>query len=167
MGDTAAIKLQTKRQMNTEIKVTHNGTEVTYDENSNVWRFTLRGINRHAETLAKAREAIDKIPKKKSTFKRFDAFLWPRWGKPTLVTVTSINAGPSHNRPEVFVVFKDDREGLKRAKAYTDDIFPCDGLVNGQVHDWRCLQKQTEEIIRKQSAIRSSLTPYKPELEEE
>ena len=53
---------------NNAITVIHSGIEITYDENNNVWKFELRGRERKAESLVKAKEAIDKpepISKKK------------------------------------------------------------------------------------------------------
>lgn len=44
----------------TEITHTHEGILITYDENANLWRFTLRGRDRSTDSLSKAKEAIDK-----------------------------------------------------------------------------------------------------------
>lgn len=151
------------------IKVTYNETEITYDERANVWRFILRGINRHSDTLAKAKEAIDKPPpKKKSQFKRFDAFYWQSWGGPALVEVTSIADHLPGYRVEVHISYKDkDHRGFRqRSRVQADDIFPCDAIVNGYANDWRALEKEIETLKEKQSRIRAGMVPFKPVLEE-
>jgi hypothetical protein len=43
-----------------EVKVVCKGIEIKYDENSNCWNFELRNLERSAETLLKAKQAIDK-----------------------------------------------------------------------------------------------------------
>lgn len=42
--------------------ITHNGVEITYNESQDHWEFLLRGRQRNAQSLAKAKEAIDKEP---------------------------------------------------------------------------------------------------------
>jgi hypothetical protein len=40
--------------------ITHDDITITYDEKDNRWHFELRGRQRSAESLAKAKEFIDK-----------------------------------------------------------------------------------------------------------
>lgn len=77
------------------LTVTHNKIEITYNEARNVWTFTLRGRERSADSLAKAREAIDRPPPKESKpFERFKAWLYA-WGEGwEIVEVTSIVESP-------------------------------------------------------------------------
>lgn len=51
--------------MNTSnhIKVIHSGIEILYVEGENKWTFTLRGRDRSADSLAKAKEYIDGLTK--------------------------------------------------------------------------------------------------------
>ena len=73
------------------VNTTHSGIEITYKEEDNRWYFELRGRSRNAESLTKAKEAIDKEPseKRKQVFPRFDAYRINSWGW-DLVSVTSV-----------------------------------------------------------------------------
>lgn len=72
------------------MKTEYQGIEISYHEGKDVWQFELRGRSRQAETLSKAKEAIDKEPKEKRVaFPRFEAHLlaYNGWER---VTVTSV-----------------------------------------------------------------------------
>lgn len=77
------------------LKTTYNGIEITYDEYADLWRFELRGRERKAETLVKAKEAIDKPEPREKTFKPIEA--WTNRGYETLrfvkSNITSITNG--------------------------------------------------------------------------
>jgi hypothetical protein len=108
-----------------QIKVTYDGVEIIYRENDDRWQFELRGRERSAESLAKAKEAIDKPePVKKVAFERMKAYVRPRYGnvdKYLMGEVTSIAEGRNFsNRREVWVVVGKDRE--KRDEFYVFEI---------------------------------------------
>jgi len=78
---------------NTSIEFTHDGTLITYDEQENKWTFTLRGRDRSAESLAKAKEIIDKpVPAEKAKpFEKIPAWLFKYDGDtPERIEVTGI-----------------------------------------------------------------------------
>lgn len=56
----------------TLVTTTYQGIEITYSEQNDTWGFVLRGRERNALSLAKAKEAIDKpVPAEKGkTFER-------------------------------------------------------------------------------------------------
>lgn len=59
-----------------QIAVEHNGIKITYNEDRNEWEFTLRDRDRTAETLAKARECIDRpVKDKKTVFQRIECWI--------------------------------------------------------------------------------------------
>lgn len=77
---------------NNEImKTNYNGTDIAYQERENNWIFELRGRERVAESLAAAKEAIDKPYSAKADGPQFERF--PAWvkydGTLRLCTVTS------------------------------------------------------------------------------
>src|SRR5512135_829560 len=81
--------------MRTEITTTYGGVDITYHERENIWKFELRGRERKAESLAKAKEAIDRPdPRPKSKVEPIAGWMAERWGdsKWKAVTVTSIAA---------------------------------------------------------------------------
>lgn len=88
------------------ISVNHNGTEITYDEEANLWRFTLRGRDRSSENLTKAREVIDKpVPADKAKpFQKFSAWFFVGYSEalPEKVEVTGI-AENRYSRQEVWI----------------------------------------------------------------
>ena len=59
------------------MKTVYQDIAIEYDEQSNAWKFELRGRSRGADSLAKAKEAIDKEPvEKRKPFPKFEAWLW-------------------------------------------------------------------------------------------
>src|SRR6516225_9350131 len=108
--------------MNT-ITVEYNKIQITYDESTNRWEFELRGRDRFSESLAKAKEAIDKpVPadKPEPTFK--PVLCWKgRWSDEWIqFTVTSI-AGSKYGRQEVWA----SNEKTARSKHPADEMHPC------------------------------------------
>jgi hypothetical protein len=77
-----------------EIKATHNGIEITYNEHFNRWDFELRGRERSAESLYKAKQIISKPCSEPSskTFVRRKGYILDRWGfgEPIAVEITSV-----------------------------------------------------------------------------
>lgn len=76
----------------TPIKTIYKDTEITYDENRNVWTFTLLGRDRKAESLANAKVSIDKLAaqEKAKAFDPVPAILVEYGGKHTFGKITSI-----------------------------------------------------------------------------
>lgn len=80
--------------MNTSkpIQVVHSDITITYNEGEDKWQFTLRGRDRSAESLAKAKEYIDKPlpPEKAKPFEKIPAWFIPYSDEPQKVVVTGI-----------------------------------------------------------------------------
>lgn len=74
-----------------QITVTHNGIEITYNEDTNWFHFTLRGRDRKCQTLRAARDLIDKPEKdEKPPFKPVKAWHYGHYEGFKPVTVTSV-----------------------------------------------------------------------------
>jgi hypothetical protein len=97
------------------MKTDYSGIEITYDEGRDKWLFDLRGRSRSADSLTKAKEAIDKEPKEKrtQTFPRFEAYMWAYDGFKT-VTVTSLADDGYHNGTTFWVSDADGRRRKER-----------------------------------------------------
>ena len=100
----------------------YEDVEISYNEDKNTWEFELRGRQRSCESLAKAKEAIDKPVKetKETKFERFEAYKIERWGcKSKKVTVTSI-AEHRHggNWGSVWISDNGDREKVCDGQLY-------------------------------------------------
>ncbi len=100
------------------MKVTHSEIEIEYDEASNRWKFELRGRSRSAESLAKAKEAIDKVPAdKQSKFPQTPAFRVGLWNEHELVVVTSVKGIGWLKDLEVWVKKPDGTRTVESTKA--------------------------------------------------
>jgi hypothetical protein len=75
-----------------EMSVVYAGITIVYTEADNLWRFELRGRDRSADSLAKAKEFIDKHPAEKGKpFERVKAYLTSRFdGEYKPCEITSI-----------------------------------------------------------------------------
>lgn len=120
-----------------QIKITHNGVEIVYNESQNVFEFTLRGRERSAPSLAKAKEAIDKVPDPKDPnekpFERIkcycDGGYFDKDGTGhAIVEVTSVADGKGYyGGPEFWASGEGSgySRGKKlRSKVYGSHLFP-------------------------------------------
>lgn len=143
------------------ITVEHDGTTITYDERRNVWAFTLRGRDRSSESLAKAREAIDKpVKEKKSeTFKPFEAWFGGGWSSNDFrkVTVTGIAERTYRyaSRNEVWI-----RDKNARSKQDADSVYPVSEHNDPVIEALLELRKQRETIENKINTARRKLKAY-------
>lgn len=145
------------------ITVEHSGIVITYDEAANLFRFTLRGRERSAESLAKAREAIDKPVKVKGKpFERFQAW-FTQYGSVQKVEVTSIAEGGSH----VWISFPEGNRGyMNRSKVATLFVYPCNGTNDTIANQILVLGLKREELRKQMDALQKELKHYVPPTEE-
>ena len=135
------------------MKTEYNGIEITYDEGRDKWLFDLRGRSRSADSLAKAKEAIDKEPKEKrvQTFPRFEAYLWA-YNELRVVTVTSVAEDGYHQGATFWVV-----DGDRRKKERDYSLFPVNAH-NTKLKDQIIAKEEEIEKINKQiTKLRESL----------
>lgn len=101
------------------MKTLYNAIEISYNEENDRWEFELRGRARSAESLAKAKEAIDKEPKEKRTqvFPRFDAYRFRYGDEISIVTVTSV-ADTRYSGVEFWITGKDGRSKERASQLY-------------------------------------------------
>lgn len=98
------------------MKTEYDGIEIEYIEGTNDWHFELRGRRRKADSLAKAKDAIDKEPKeKRAPFPRFDCYRFRYSREPEVVTVTSI-AEDQYDKGTTFWVSEKDGKGRSKEK---------------------------------------------------
>jgi hypothetical protein len=102
------------------VSITYSDVVITYDERADVWRFELRGRDRHAESLLKAKEAIDKpAPEPKGKpFERFKAYIGDYGNTFTEIEVLSV-AADGYRGLELWV---NSKRGRRKEKA--GDIYP-------------------------------------------
>lgn len=104
------------------MKTEYSGIEIAYDEDRNEWLFDLRGRSRKADSLAKAKEAIDKEPKEKrvQAFPRFEAYNFT-YNRLEKVTVTSVAEDGYYGAGKCFWVTGPDG---KRKKERASSLYP-------------------------------------------
>ena len=143
-----------------EITVVHGDIPVTYDEKENVWRFTLRGRDRSAESLAKAKEAIDKpVPsEKKSGFEKIAAIkVSSYYMEAEFGFVTSIAEKSRYSREEQ-VWFSD---GKSRSKVDLSDLVPDTQENRKTVEEAQALKRQSELFSKKARKMIAALPRLK------
>lgn len=113
--------------MNTNpIQVVHDDVPITYNEGENRWTFTLRGRDRSAESLAKAKEYIDKPlpPEKAKPFEKIPAWFFPYNDEPQKVVVTGIAEGRWYSSDVTVWITNNGKRSKESARFY---IFPQNG----------------------------------------
>jgi len=105
------------------MKTIHNKIEIEYREATNRWHFELRGRQRSAESLVKAREAIDKPvdTKEEKPFKRIKVYTSGRYHADyndsfKLGEVTSIAEPAAYERTQHVWVTIDGRREKRAAE---------------------------------------------------
>jgi pyocin large subunit-like protein len=136
--------------MNEPLKVMHDGIEIRYVEGEDVWRFELRGRERSSESLAKAKEAIDKPePKERKPFTRFKAYRSSYGERYVVVEVTSFADTPFWSGTQYWVT-----GDKKREKVSHRNLYPVNEHNTPLVEQIAELSKQVDELqdkIRKVS----------------
>lgn len=131
-----------------EVTTTYKDVEITYDEDTNVWSFELRGKMRDAGSLQAAKKFIDApVPAgEKPAFERFEAFYVREYGYngAQRVTVTSI-AQPGYKKTPRFWVKTADgkREAVEQA-----EICPITPENEKLVEEYEMLRKQSNHLSK-------------------
>ena len=143
------------------MKTTHNGIEITYDENRNVWTFELRGRERSAVSLVAAKAAIDAPPpKEKKPFQRIEAWVLYQYGsaEPQRVTITSIAEGPSwRTGHEVWIT--DNKKA--RQKVSASSVYPVGEHNDARVSEYIDLGLRIEQLQEEREKVHAKLTAYR------
>ena len=122
----------------TKIKSVYSDIVIEYDEERNVWLFELRGRDRSAESLVKAKEAIDKAPApNKKAFARTPAFRFT-YNDVTKGAVTSIAGDSTYGGVSVWFV---SNKG-ERSKESASKVYILDFENEGHIAQWRQLRAE-------------------------
>jgi hypothetical protein len=148
-------------QTASELTVTYDGVEIRYEERSDRWKFCLRGRERSADSLAKAKEAIDKPePKEKKPFERISAYYQKGWGGGFIkVQITSIaEDSPYGSRTDVWINNEGTREKKPASSLYA--ITPANEKL---IADWTVAETQRKALEQEQRDIVEKLEQAKVE----
>lgn len=145
---------------NEAIKQTYNEVEITYSEATNEWEFVLRGRNRHCESLAKAKEIIDK-PAPKEEGKPFERVTcWHNhYNGWRTVEVTSLDEkGGWRGVPDAWISFEEGNR-KQRQKVAANDVYPCNPISDELVAQIQATRREVEALQKKESKLREQLKP--------
>jgi hypothetical protein len=140
------------------LEVKYKEVEIVYSEENSRFEFELRGKERYAESLAKAKEAIDK-PVPGPAGKKFEPvralFRSYRGVKPG--TITSI-AESGYRSQEVWFTQDEDK---RRSKEWLSNM--CEESESNLLlyKDSKALYKEAESLRSKAEAKRESMKPIK------
>jgi hypothetical protein len=136
------------------VKQIYEGIEIAYDEDGNTWKFELRGRARSAESLTKAKEAIDKEPaeKRKQTFHKFDAYVFSYHGGYKIATVTSVAEGGWRGDLSFWI----SQDG-KRSKERAANIFPVNAHNTKLIEERKILDAKIEALQEEAGEVSAKL----------
>lgn len=146
--------------MDKPIQVVHSDVSISYDERENKWLFTLRGRDRSAESLAKAKEIIDKpVPKEKAKpFEKIPAWHFDYGNDPEKVLVTGIAEVDYARRQCVWI----NRNG-SRSKEPVTEVFPQneknDAIAAATIEKRKAADRLTKEVWELQRTLSPLVLP--------
>lgn len=140
--------------MSESIKVEYRGTAITYNEDRNRWEFELRGIERSRDTLAKAKEVVDKPPTEKEegpAFQRIQAWI-VRYGDIQEVTVTSKQES-SWRSSSYWIVDKDKRRSTREGY----QLYPRNEHNDAIIEQLREIHKRQVALAKEKEAVEKKM----------
>lgn len=140
------------------ITVTHSDTEITYNESENKWTFTLRGRDRSAESLVKAKELIDKpVPAEKAKpFEKIPVWFFKYNGPPVKAEVIGIAEGRGYGRSEYVWI---NCEGTRKKESTAYSIYPSDKKNDALVEQIIAKEKEIENARKAVDSLKQKLSP--------
>jgi hypothetical protein len=139
------------------IQVVHDETTITYNESENRWTFTLRGRDRSAESLAKAKEYIDKpVPAEKAKpFEKIPAWLLDYNRKPVQVEVTGVAERVRYGGEEEVWI----KSGTTRCKQRTSNVVPSNPKNDELIAAMLCNLEDQRKLGTEYEKLRQKLDP--------
>lgn len=144
--------------MNTSkpIQVVHSDITITYNEGEDKWQFTLRGRDRSAESLAKAKEYIDKPlpPEKAKPFEKIPGWFFPYSDKPQKVEITGI-AERRYRSEAVWISIS----GKRQKENINYHVYPSNSKNDTLIEEILAAQKEIEKLQKNVSESKRRLSP--------
>lgn len=147
--------------------VEYTGVQILYLEDSNKWRFELRGRERKADSLKQAKEWIDKpapVKKASKAFERFQCYKHAdRWGygdkenKVAVVTVTSVGLDMFRNTNIPCTAWIIEGDNNERSKVNVEVLFEISDDTKKKLADSNALIREAEALKKKADAIFKSI----------
>ena len=146
-----------------KIAVSYHGVLIAYDHHKDRWEFTLRGFDRWAPTLGKAKEAIDRLPPKKyKPFKRIKVWVYNPCSPPDtnylVAELTSVIADTCYGSYGQAWVSAPSSEGkTERSKVHLSSIYPCNPANDALIERIEALSKRMVKLEEDRSELRGKL----------
>jgi len=144
--------------MNTlELKTQHNGTEITYVEKTNLWTFELRGRERKAESLVKAKEIIDTPEReKKPAFTRVKAYTERSYDGSGFQTVEVTSIADTQHWQATEYWISTGKGNRQRMACFS--LFPVNGKNDALIAKVKIVDTQLEALKKERDALIKQLT---------
>lgn len=150
---------------NEPIKQTYRDVEVIYVESSDHWNFIVNGRERNAESLAKAKEFIDRsldYERKEKPWKPFAAYHKDYNRDFTPITVTS-EADRGYGSARYFWVSRSNPNGSKqRSKESELEIYAATPENEAAIARWRELNAEVDRIEAEKRVLVEGMAKIAP-----
>lgn len=151
-----------------QIKQTYRDVEIVYVERDDRWNFIVNGRERNLESLAKAKESIDRAldrEVKERPWKPFEAWYESRYGERDYqkVKVTS-EADKDYGRRQFWISkqiepkYAGDKDH-KRSKVQMDYLFAASPENDEKIRRIVELRKEADRLYEQAGVLRAELTP--------
>ncbi len=147
--------------------VEYSGIQILYLEDTNKWRFELRGRERKADSLKQAKEWIDKpepVKKASKSFERFECYrVIVQWGygdlehKVVIVTVTSVGLDMYRGTNLPCTAWILEGASKERSKVNVDILLEITEDTKKKLADSNALIKEAEALRKKAEVIFKSI----------
>lgn len=140
------------------IEVKHGDVLITYHEQDDVWRFTLRGRDRSADSLAKAKEFIDKpVPKDKAKpFEKIPAW-WFRYSEPPKpIEVTGIGEHRGYGGGQMVWI---NHKGTRSKESEAFAIYPRNEKNDALVAEILAKRTEAQRLRDEADELKQKLAP--------
>ena len=145
--------------MSDTITIQHHGVEIVYLERENRFQAVIRGRERSFESLAKAKEAIDKPdPQEKEAFKRAPIWYARYQGTPVEAEVTSLAEKPSYGDGNFFWISSEGRRQKEPQRSLFERSESNDAIVKQMAQ----LDSDIEGLQKKRNKLFEGLKHFKP-----
>jgi hypothetical protein len=136
------------------LKTTYEDIVITYWESDDTWRFELRGRDRKADSLAKAKELIDKPAPQEKTFKPIEVLFCKGYENSTFTpaTVTSIADAGWRGGTHVWISCNGSR-----SKESTRDLYAVCPENDALIAEIAAIQAKSAELDEQEKVAKSKL----------
>lgn len=150
-----------QRTMSELIKHTYRDVEIIYVEREDHWNFTVNGRERNLESLAKAKESIDRsldYERKERPWKPFEAYL-QRYSSDDFekVTITSQAESSRYSGSQSFWVSKNRNGKKERSKESQHDLYAATAENEQKIARWRELDKEIDARTLEQRTLKEAM----------